>query len=101
MPSPALVSTITLCPWRISSRTLAGTSPTRYSWVLISFGTPISMMNSSQRNSRPVRAGPTSPKGGQRSVYRFQHIPQDAEHLVYMLFLADQGWRERDDVAGG
>ena len=26
-----------------SSRTLPGTRPTRYSWVLISFGTPISM----------------------------------------------------------
>src|SRR4051794_7111829 len=40
MPAPAPVSTSTSWPWRVSSRTLAGTSPTRYSLFLISFGTP-------------------------------------------------------------
>src|SRR5438477_12415651 len=45
MPEPAPLSTSTR--WRCAtiSRTLAGVSPTRYSWSLISFGTPISIAN--------------------------------------------------------
>src|SRR5271154_623850 len=42
MPAPASASTITLWPCAISSRAEPGISPTRYSWVLISFGTPTS-----------------------------------------------------------
>src|ERR1035438_10866639 len=41
MPLPAPVSTSTWWPARANSRTPAGTNPTRYSWILISFGTPI------------------------------------------------------------
>src|SRR5271166_6674289 len=41
MPLPAPVSTSTWWPARTNSRTPAGTNPTRYSWILISFGTPI------------------------------------------------------------
>src|SRR3990167_4748830 len=43
MPSPAFVSTITRCPAATYSRTASGVSPTRYSCVLISLGTPTSM----------------------------------------------------------
>src|ERR1043165_1876817 len=41
MPAPAPLSTVTTWPWVTMSRTEPGVSPTRYSWVLISFGTPI------------------------------------------------------------
>ena len=47
MAAPALFCTRTLCPRNVSSRTLAGVRPTRYSWFLISFGTPIFMVNPS------------------------------------------------------
>src|SRR4051812_36769164 len=43
MPAPAPVSTSTLWPWRVSSRTLLGTRPTRNSLFLISLGTPTRM----------------------------------------------------------
>src|SRR5579864_4746974 len=43
MPAPAPDSIKTWCPAVVSSRTPAGTRPTRYSWTLISFGTPIRM----------------------------------------------------------
>src|SRR3954468_20023536 len=78
MPSPAAVSTITRWPLWTSSRTLAGTSPTRYSCVLISLGTPTSI-----------------------SGDLFQHVSQDAEDLVDVALLQDQRRRERDDVARG
>src|SRR5262244_1447193 len=42
-PSPALFSTRTRWPLRVSSRTVEGTRPTRYSLSLISFGTPTSI----------------------------------------------------------
>src|SRR6267154_1209810 len=42
-PSPALFSTRTWWPFRVSSRTVEGTRPTRYSLSLISFGTPTSI----------------------------------------------------------
>src|SRR5271168_3453079 len=42
MPAPAPVSTMTRWPRATSSRTEPGISPTRYSWVLISLGTPTS-----------------------------------------------------------
>src|SRR3989440_1114810 len=41
LPSPAVVSTRTSCPRWTSSRAPAGVNATRYSSVLISFGTPI------------------------------------------------------------
>ena len=40
MPTPALVSTTTSWPAAVSSATEAGVRPTRYSWTLISLGTP-------------------------------------------------------------
>src|SRR4029453_16585482 len=43
-PIPASFSTITGCPALVSSRTMDGTRPTRYSLSLISFGTPTSML---------------------------------------------------------
>src|SRR3546814_114438 len=55
MPAPAFVSTITLWPWWTSSRTEDGTRPTRYSWFLISFGTPTSMMRCPSPVVWPVR----------------------------------------------
>src|SRR5690348_10367959 len=43
MPMPALVSTSTSWPAWTSSATEAGVRPTRYSWFLISLGTPTRM----------------------------------------------------------
>src|SRR5687768_10839085 len=44
LPSPAPVSMRTLCPASASTRAPAGTRATRFSFVLISFGTPICMV---------------------------------------------------------
>src|ERR1700733_11717316 len=44
MPAPAPVSTSTLCPCATISRTEDGVRPTRYSWFLISFGTPMCIL---------------------------------------------------------
>jgi hypothetical protein len=41
LPMPAPVSTITSCPAATSASAPAGTSETRFSFVLISFGIPI------------------------------------------------------------
>src|SRR5579884_1470101 len=41
MPFPAVVSMNSSWPWATSSATDAGVRPTRYSWTLISFGTPM------------------------------------------------------------
>src|SRR3954471_1719460 len=41
MPLPAWASMKSSCPCETSSATDAGVRPTRYSWTLISFGTPI------------------------------------------------------------
>src|SRR6266550_4517037 len=46
-PSPAPCSTSTLCPSPTSDSTPAGTSATRFSAVLISFGTPTIMISPS------------------------------------------------------
>src|SRR5690606_16496762 len=43
IPSPALLWTSTSWPCLTASRTLAGAMPTRYSWFLISLGTPMSI----------------------------------------------------------
>src|SRR5260221_5223805 len=45
MPAPAPLSTRTLWPCAISSRAEPGIRPTRYSWVLISLGTPTSTVS--------------------------------------------------------
>src|SRR4051794_3244045 len=66
MPPPALVSTITSWPCVTSSRTLAGTSPTRYSWVLISFGTPISIAPAPRPNPGTYPSLVLAPKGSRR-----------------------------------
>src|SRR3990170_3038485 len=42
-PMPAPFSITTRWPFDVSSRTVEGTTPTRYSLSLISFGTPTSM----------------------------------------------------------
>src|SRR5215467_10740002 len=44
MPWPAFLSTITEWLWAVSSRTLPGVRPTRFSSTLISLGTPIRML---------------------------------------------------------
>src|SRR4030095_2674214 len=80
MPAPAPVCTSTWWPLWMSSRALEATRPTRYSWVLISLGTPISMMVS--------------------SIDRLQDLAQFIEHLVDVGLFPDQGRREGDDVAG-
>src|SRR3954447_4337216 len=66
MPPPALVSTITSWPCVTSSRTLAGTSPTRYSWVLISFGTPISIAPAPRPNTGNYPSLGLPPKDSRR-----------------------------------
>src|SRR5215470_2440597 len=64
MPAPAMLCTTTWWPWRISSRTLAGTSPTRYSWVLISLGTPMRMAYPPRFFSAEYGAGSPAGKAG-------------------------------------
>src|SRR5262249_50918832 len=91
MPWPAPVSTSTWWPLWMSSRTPDGTRPTRYSWVLISLGMPISMC-SLPPVGRPRRV-PTL-------FHRFQHLAQLIEHLVDVGLLDDERRREGDDVAG-
>src|SRR6476646_7672884 len=64
LPSPAVVSTRTSWPRWISSRAPAGVSATRYSSVLISFGTPIRKarrhyLAGPRRRSRHLGADPS------------------------------------------
>ncbi len=51
LPMPAPCSSSTVCPWLTSASAPAGASATRFSFVLISFGTPMSMALSSRRLS--------------------------------------------------
>src|SRR5260221_2446455 len=81
MPPPAPLSTSTLWPWSTSSRTLPGTSPTRYSCVFISFGTPTSIVLSLCRC--------------------LEHVGERAEQRVDLFLVDDERRRQRDDVAGG
>src|SRR5262245_50594766 len=67
LPSPAPFSTRTTWPWRRSWRTPAGVIPTRYSRVLVSFGTPMIMEAS-------------APGGG------FERDPQERRHLRGIAF---------------
>src|SRR5215468_2701087 len=91
MPWPAPVSTSTWWPLWMSSRTPDGTRPTRYSWVLISLGMPISI----------VFAPPVGrPRRVPTLFHRFQHLAQLIEHLVDVGLLDDERRREGDDVAG-
>src|SRR5262249_5706841 len=53
-PSPALFSTRTRWPLRVSSRTVEGTRPTRYSLSLISFGTPTSIFAIPMSSTAPA-----------------------------------------------
>src|SRR3954453_3188545 len=66
MPAPALASTITSWPCVTSSRTLAGTRPTRYSWALISFGTPISIAPALRPNPGTYPSVGLAPKDSRR-----------------------------------
>src|SRR4051812_45922220 len=78
MASPALVSTKTLCPREVSSRTAAGIMPTRYSLFLISLGTPIFMSV---------------------SVHRAEHRAHAVDHAADLAFARDQRWDQHDGVA--
>src|ERR1700759_4495130 len=60
MPADALCSTVTRCPCVTNSRTPAGVRPTRYSWGLISLGTPIC--------TRGLLSG------GERELFQVRHI---------------------------
>src|SRR5919202_3939637 len=57
MPAAASRSTSTSCPCETSSRAPAGVRPTRYSCVLISFGTPILTPYSSCRKRKLPQVG--------------------------------------------
>src|SRR5258706_9474766 len=74
LPSPAPVSTFTEWPRLTNWRTPAGVIPTRYSRVLISFGTPMIMWSS------------LAPRG------RLQRHPQKRRHLrgVTFFYLAQK-----------
>src|ERR1700704_1605736 len=78
MASPALVSTRTLCPREVSSRTAAGIMPTRYSLFLVSLGTPIFMTV---------------------SIHRTQHRADGIDHAADLAFTGDQSGDQHDGIA--
>src|SRR5688572_28316407 len=85
--------TITWWPWPTSSRAPAGVRPIRYSWFLISFGTPISI-------ELPSRAGAVSYGGSAGSGGGAYGSRQPLENPVDVLPAEDQRGRQGDDVAG-
>src|SRR5450759_4279605 len=97
--APAFFSTLTRWPHEVSSRTLAGVRPTRYSLFFISFGTPIHIVLSLfipivLQEARPVCGRPP---------WLFDCLEDAgklAEQLVNVFFLKDQRRGQRDDVAG-
>src|SRR5436190_22718381 len=76
---------MTWWPLAVSSRTVEGTSPTRYSLSLISFGTPTSMMTPPDRSQRKASTGASlcderirpaqPPEAGEIAVGRAQGEP--------------------------
>src|SRR5689334_12113884 len=65
----AFFSTNTCCPCATASRTLPGAMPTRYSWTLISFGTPMRIA------SLPSSLGASSiGSGGRQHELSFRHV---------------------------
>src|SRR5687768_3051780 len=85
--------TITWWPWPTSSRAPAGVRPIRYSWFLISLGTPISI-------ELPSRAGIWffwGPPGSGGGAYGSR---QTLENPVDVAAIEDQRRRQGDDVAG-
>src|SRR5476651_1849825 len=98
MPAPAPRSIMTRWPCWVSSRTEPGTSPTRFSLLLISLGTPISMVRLLQGFSIPGRQSPV-PRQPLFDVA--QHLGENAEQLVDLILLDDQRRRECDDITGG
>src|SRR5713101_9490728 len=65
MPAPAPLSTSTWWPRWTTSRTLPGTSPTRYSCAFTSLGTPISMAAPLRRDHRERRSVARRPSTNQ------------------------------------
>src|SRR5665213_2308366 len=99
MPSPAIVSTNTSWPREVSSRTAGGVMPTRYSWFLISFGTPtrmgvsFSLVEPRENGAHAIHhAGyigfRSNQRGGQRNrVARYAHdhiffVEQSAHRVI-------------------
>src|SRR5262245_64300133 len=68
MPSPAPRSTVTRWPCATSSRALVGVNPTRYSWTLISFGTPMSMPVSFRPRACAANNSPMMDGDGARPI---------------------------------
>src|SRR5688572_26606187 len=93
MDLPPSRCTITWWPWPTSSRAPAGVRPIRYSWFLISFGTPISIELPS-RGEKRFLVGTAGSGGG---AYGSR---QPLENPVDVLPAEDQRRRQRDDVAG-
>src|SRR5215467_9818036 len=95
-PSPALFSTRTWWPLRVSSRTVEGTRPTRYSLSLISFGTPISIFaipnvtyraapENRIRRTKSTSRAPLWPLPSIRRLLRHQSALLDFRHRVAFL----------------
>src|SRR5512134_3963978 len=79
LPSPAPCSTCTVCPCPTSDSTPAGTSATRFSLVLISFGTPMIIVQTPVRVSglvcRGAGSGERERRGGARSPLTADRSP--------------------------
>src|SRR5690606_18243597 len=86
-PSPAPRCTSTWWPRADSSRVPAGVRPTRYSWFLVSVGTPTSM---------GVLRGWTPQPASERR----QHLAQHREDVVDVPSFDDQRRGQGDGVAG-
>src|SRR5271155_5388381 len=96
IPAAAPCCTSTWWPCSTSSRAPAGVSPTRYSWVLISFGTPIRTFASCNR-------GGVSLAYRQREAMQIRHVvgldvdPQRRQHAHHGVVEGD-GDGQVDDL---
>src|SRR5580693_6525032 len=77
MPSPAFVCTNTSCPRAVSSRTALGVMPTRYSWFLISLGTPTRIWASRSCSVLPAILGFEDRHKSKRRYFRIPRQDQD------------------------
>src|SRR5688572_9917140 len=113
--------TITWWPCATSSRAPAGVRPMRYSWFLISLGTPMSIFRPPRAIANWVRppvpragggivafvGGPRGPKlrqfgplGPPTSGGGADRVPELLDDLPDVRLIEDQRRRQRNDIAG-
>src|SRR5204863_1140027 len=101
MALPPSRCTSTWWPLTTSSRAPAGVRPMRYSWFLISFGTPISMVPSrASDSSRCARSRASRPLYPAALGRRLDRSPERLDDPVDVRRLHDQRRRHREGVAG-